>query len=296
MNDLSDLNFAIAAQQFRAEVTFKKVKELLEANQIDIILLKGPHLGNTVYDSPKDRLYGDVDVLVRPRDFSKAAAALHSGGFAPLAFETFAPEVQDDFKHWEYRSPWGVIVEMHRWLSGHDRFDVDSEGLFERAESFTFGETPAMGLGKEDLLMHLCLHMGTSYFRAIERKHVLDIALLTREKNIDWIILLERAKQAGAGAIVFYSLKAAQLQNQANIPAKVLKKLRPWFFRRRWLEKYIDPGTFPMYRFQEHSMDQTKLNLILLLMDKPGQWVKFMGRMIWLKARMLVKKKGKERR
>ena len=163
-SQLYEANIAIAAQQLLAEVTFKNVRDLLAEKGIEVLLLKGPHLGNTVYDSPKDRLYGDLDILVRPEDFERATNVLLENGFKPFTFDTFTPEIRRDFKHWEFRSPWGILVELHRWLSGHDRYPLDSVGLFPRAEKFVFGETPAMGLGVEDLLLHLCLHMGSSFF------------------------------------------------------------------------------------------------------------------------------------
>jgi hypothetical protein len=288
---ISNSNLAIAALQLQTEVAFKNTNEILAAKGIDVLLLKGPHLGHTVYDGAKDRLYNDIDILVRPKDFDVAAAVLRENNFQPFAFDTFVPEIQRDFKHWEFRSPWwGVIIELHRWLSGHDRFNVDSEGLFERAEPFNFGETNALGLGKEDLLLHLCLHMGTSYFKAIERKHVLDIALLIKKKSIDWSVFLSRVRKAGAGAIAYYSLKTAQLQDGAAVPADILKALHPGRLRRLWLEKYIDPGVFPIYRFSNHSLKKIKRNLVLPLMDRPSQWGRFFTRMIGLKMRMLVRK------
>jgi len=285
--DLTELKLARAVFQLRAEITFKKIKELLEPLEIQVLVLKGPHLGSTVYDSPQQRLYGDLDILVRPDEFDRAAALLRENGFEPFAFDEFAPEIQRDFKHWEYRSPQGVIVELHRWLSGHDRFDVDSGGLFERAEPFTFGETPAKGLGKEDLLLHLCLHMGTSYFLAIERKHIQDIALLVGKREVDWIVFMKRAQGAGAAAVVHYALLATRLQEGAEIPARVLGELRPCFFRRLWLDAHIDPGSYPIYRFPLHSMKRIKRRLLLPLLDRPGQWLAFIARMTGNKLRAL---------
>jgi hypothetical protein len=164
---LSDANLPITVHLLRAEVTFKKVRDLLAEKNIEVILLKGPHLGHTVYDLPQERLYGDLDVLVKPGDFKKAAVVLQENGFKPIAFDSFTPEIQRDFKHWEFISPWGILVELHRWLSGHDRYPLDSDGFFARAEMFRFGETEALGLGTEDLLLHLCLHMGASFFIVI---------------------------------------------------------------------------------------------------------------------------------
>jgi len=286
---MTNSNLAIAAQQLRAEVTFKKIKEILSEKNIDIILLKGPHLGNTIYDSPKERLYCDLDILVRPVDFETASALLLENRFEPFAFNTFTPEIQRDFKHWEFRSPWGIVVELHRWLSGHDRYPVDSAGLFERAEKFDFGETPALGLAVEDLLLHLCLHMGTSYFRVIEPKHVADISLLIKKQELDWPVFLRRVKKAGARSIAYYSLQAAQLQQGAPVPVDITGKLRPGKWRRIWLEKYVDPGSYPIYRFPKHSIEKIKRNLLLPLLDRPGQWLSFFWRLAGTKLRMILR-------
>jgi hypothetical protein len=288
--EISSSNLAIAARQLRAEVTFKKIREIYDKNNIALILLKGPHLGNTIYDSPKERLYGDLDVLVLPDDFERATALLLANSFKPFAYDTFAPETQRDFKHWEFISPWGILVEMHRWLSGHDRYPIDSAGLFARAEKFNFGAVEALGLASEDLLLHLCLHMGTSYFHVIERKHVTDIGLLIKKRAINWPVFLQRVKTAGAGAIAYYALLAAREQEGAIVPAEVMDRLRPGRLRRLWLEKYIGPQSFPIYRFPEDPIKRIKRNLLLPLLDGPGQWVNFFVRTAGTKFRMVLRR------
>jgi hypothetical protein len=271
---------AVAAHQLRAEASFKKTKEILNGKGIELLLLKGPHLGSTVYDHPGQRLYADLDILVRPKDFKAAANALEENGFKPLSFSYFCRKVQEDFKHWEYGSPYGWTIELHRWLSGHDRFDIDVDVLFDRAEPFLFGETPALGLGHEDLLLHLCLHMGTSYFKLIERKHVLDIALLVQKREIDWPVFLVRVKQAGMRAIAYYSLKAAMEQDGARVPGNMLKELRPGRFRCAWLERFIDTASFPIYRSPDDPWARAKRMLLLPFIDGWGRRGKLVLRMI----------------
>jgi hypothetical protein len=290
MADKTNTNLAIAAQQLRAEVTFKKTSEILAAAGIDVLLLKGPHLGSTIYDAPKDRLYGDLDILVQPADFEKAAALLLDNGFTPFAYDTFSPEIQRDFKHWEFRSPWGVLVELHRWLSGHDRYPVDSAGLFARAEKFAFGETQALGLGLEDLLLHLCLHMGASFFFVIEPKHVLDIALLTQKRQLQWDVIVKRCVQFRLRTIVYYALRAAREQHQAEIPEMVFTRLCPGWLRRKWLDRYLRPGTYPIYRFPKQRLSQIKARLLLPLIDRCSDWPRYLlrlgrvyGKSIWQK-------------
>jgi hypothetical protein len=290
MPTLTNPGLFISAMQLRAEMTFKNVRDLLAAEKIDVILLKGPHLGATVYDSPRERLYADLDVLVRPKDFDDAATRLLENGFTPFAFDRHDPEVQRDFKHWEYRSPSGVLVELHRWLSGHDRYPVDVDGLFARSVDFKFGETRARGLAPEDLLLHLCLHMGTSYFHAIETKHVTDIALLTKKRELDWDVFCKRAKKGGARVIVYYALMAARLQDGAVVADDIFNNLRPGFIRRRCIEKFIDPASFPVYRSKDDHIKIVKRNLLLPLMDRPGQWAGLAGRILATKLKIMIKK------
>jgi len=288
---LSETNLPLTVQQMLAEVTFQKVQKILAEKDIRVLLLKGPHLGHTVYDSPRDRFYGDLDILVRPVDFEKAAAVLLENGFKPFAYDTFPPETQRDFKHWEFSSPWGILVELHRWLSGHDRYPLDSAGLFARAEKFVFGETPAMGLGVEDLLLHLCLHMGSSFFFVIEPKHILDIALLTRERQLNWDIFVERCSQFRLPTIAYYALLAAKEQQHAEIPEMVFARLRQGWLRRRWLNRYLRPGTFPIYRFPEQRLTQIKIRLLLPLIDRFSDWPRYLlrlgrvyGKSLWQRA------------
>jgi len=289
---LSETNLPITIQQLRAEVTFKKIKEILAEKNIEVILLKGPHLGHTVYDLPRERLYCDLDIMVRPGDFEMAATILLENGFKPFAYDTFPSEIQRDFKHWEFRSPWGELVELHRWLSGHDRYPLDSAGLFARAEKFVFGETTALGLGLEDLLLHLCLHMGASFFFVIESKHVLDIALLTRKRQLNWNAFIQRCTQFRLQTIAYYVLLAAKEQQHAEIPEMVFARLRPGWLRRRWLDRYLRPGTFPIYRFPEQRLTQIKIRLLLPLIDRFSDWPRYLlrlgkvyGKSFWQKRR-----------
>jgi len=292
---LSEANLPITIQQLRAEITFRKIRDLFSGEGIDVLLLKGPHVGSTVYNSPLDRLYGDLDILVKPGEFDCAAALLLNHGFEPFAFDAYTPEIQQDFKHWEFRSPMGILVELHRWLSGHDRYPLDIDGFFNRAEKFRFGETDALGLGTEDLLLHLCLHMGGSFFHVIERKHVLDIALLTRKRLLNWDDFLARCRQFRMQTIVYYSLLAAREQDGGEIPEAVLARLRPGWLRRLWLGRYLSPGNFPIYRFPKQNYIQIKVRLLFPLIDHISDWPRYVirlgrvyGKSLWQGAKKKV--------
>jgi hypothetical protein len=45
-----------------------------------------------------------------------------------------------------------------------------------------------------------------------------------------------------------------------------------------------------MFRFPEWSINKAKRNLLLPLMDRPGQWGSFLRRMVVVKFRIVVRK------
>jgi Uncharacterised nucleotidyltransferase len=80
----------------------------LEEAGISSLLLKGPAIGRWLYDSPGERVYDDIDLLVRESDLGRAEAKLREHGFR---------FVHDDWhgRVWQ-RGP--VSIDLHRRLAG----------------------------------------------------------------------------------------------------------------------------------------------------------------------------------
>ena len=87
----------------------------------------------------------------------------------------------------------------------------------------------------------------------------------------------------------------------------VFAKLRPGCLRRRWLDRYLRPETFPIYRFPEQRLTQIKIRLLLPLIDRFSDWPRYLlrlgrvyGKSFWQKAndnkKVKVEVKGKEER
>ena len=150
----------LAGAQLLAEAAYQQVSCALDSCGVDHLLLKGPHLGWTVYSDPAERPYGDLDVLVRAEQFDDAVTALTAGGFAPEgALEGRSATWAAGYNK-KHVSPHGWLVELHRELAPHGQYFIDYAGLFSRAEAFRFGPLPARGLATEDLLLHLVVHAG----------------------------------------------------------------------------------------------------------------------------------------
>lgn len=250
------------------EVTCGQAQKLLAAEGIPMLVLKGPHVAAVLYDDPAQRDYCDLDVLVRPENFVRAARALVAGGFClnspnprRLASERADYQLQ-------FRSPRGVLLELHRALADTSQFRSDVEGFFHRSEEFEFGELQARGLGTEDLLLHLCLHFGKRHFITSEKKHLRDIAHLVERRVVEWDVFLARVHASRCKIVTYFCLRAVQEQNETQVPAKVLESLRPGPCRRRPLKKYIDPCAFPLYKSVADFSGLRERIVNLLLLDR----------------------------
>jgi hypothetical protein len=197
---------------------------------IEILVLKGPALAESVYPHPALRPFGDLDLLVRPADRLRMDAVLRALGHRRVADEhSWEFDVAFDGAT-VYEAPTGVRVDLHWSLLTEPRFtwnDPAQADVWERAVPLTLAETPARGLGPEDLVLHLAAHLAvhhslTGLLRAW------DIALiLGRDGDLDWDALLARAARWRIRRAVFFVLLGVRDRFAIPVPPRVLNRLRP---------------------------------------------------------------------
>lgn len=281
---------AIIVTQVRFGLEVKNIKTICDEKNLSFIVLKGAHLGNTIYSNPVERLYCDLDLLVKPTEFLSVIGLLQSNGYDGPLEDPKRVATERAFYCLTLISPLRISVEIHRDLSGYGRYPVNIEKLFERAEVFEIDETKVHGLGSEDLLLHLCLHMIKSYFR-VERKHVEDVALLIQRRKVNWDTFLERVADAKCCYGVYYALLAARDQLNAEIPDSVLRVLSPPRLRKRWLDLYLNPSAFPIYKYPGHEIGKVQMRLGLALMDRVSDWVPFLWKYLGIRVHdVLIRK------
>jgi len=250
------------------EITLGEIQKLLAAANIPILVLKGPHVAGTLYDDPAERIYCDLDVLVRPEHYYPAARILLPNGFKLFSVNKRRLASEKADYQLLLRAPRGVVIELHCALADRDQFYSDVNGFFQRSEEFILGDLRLQGLGKEDNLVHLCLHLGKRHFSHGEKKHLLDIALLLKKKKVDWPIFLDRVKRAGCRMITYYCLEAVRIRQGTEVPREIMASLSPSPWRRRILGRYLDPNVFPIYRFHETVPGFRERMVNLLLLDR----------------------------
>lgn len=137
-----------------------KLIELLEANGIEFVIIKGA-AASVYYPDPFLRMMGDVDLLVKRKDFERTAKLLEENGFSG----SDSADANED--HHNGYVKYNVVFELHRRLPIVDEkndklISAFEEGISEREygsiEGISFPMLPQK-LNGMVLLFHINQHL-----------------------------------------------------------------------------------------------------------------------------------------
>lgn len=144
----------------KAEQKLLRLADAFEAEGIGYAVLKGPALAHTVYEEPCLRPFGDLDLLVRSRDYDRAAALL-----GRLGHVRRRPEPRPG---WEARfgkasvhidPDDGIEVDLHRTLVlGPFGQWIDGGELMDHRATFPLGGREVSRLDDTGMLLNVALH------------------------------------------------------------------------------------------------------------------------------------------
>ncbi len=246
------------------EGNYEKLSGILQAfreSGIKVLLLKGIHLARFVYRDVGLRPMGDVDILVRKEDLNSAEEIMFRLGYkyaGPLrsangsgenSSDTITKDTPDLYYELykvvhhhlrQFVNPAGIqVLEVH-WglMKPHLPFEIDVDGLWERAEKMKMGEHDVFVLSPEDLLLYLSMHIACSdELKKSGLRPYCDIAYILKHylHRIDWNILKRRAHEWGAAKYLFLTLLLSQEILGFSLPPGLLDSIRPRSFNERIL-------------------------------------------------------------
>ena len=236
---MTEIKHRYRASTVRSLLMYRRVLKLLEVltrRGLDFIVLKGPALGTTVYPDPSLRVFNDLDLLVRERDWAAADEILRDLGFIP---EQDLPEPPPKL------IPEAVLYELN-YHSIHDGFIVevhyndvlqvglaarDVEGFWQRATLANIEDLAFRILSIEDQIIHLCAHMHCHIYTRLN--WFSDLAFILRQwrGEIEWEKLVSIAEKEGVRVPVYYGLRYLDKLLEVSPPSQVLQALRPDEFR-----------------------------------------------------------------
>ncbi|MGI4788207.1 MAG: nucleotidyltransferase family protein [Janthinobacterium lividum] len=245
----------------------RPLAELLDAcgaAALDLIVLKGAALAETVYPRPSLRPFGDIDVLIRLEDASRVFALLSKLGYVveAAAWKDLVSGRGCEANFFRSTERGVVVIEVHTDLLNNALFQglvsLDHAGLWQRSRPACLAGTGGWVLGPEDQLLHLCLHLACHYFAAPNSLE--DIVQICIVQSVDWPLFLTLCRKANAVTIGYCGLFAALTRGGASVPPFVLESLAPRSHRRT-LENLVTP------RSGEVQSNSCRFLLVWLLLD-----------------------------
>ena len=124
-------------------------------------VIKGPALSFTVYDTPEERTFTDLDVVVPPSSLAVVLQRLRAAG-ARVHDRDWQHLIDQRAGEMTLSSPYGITIDLH-WrlhndivLCGHGTLPI--EELLERSRVVRIDDRPIRTLGGADALAHLAVH------------------------------------------------------------------------------------------------------------------------------------------
>jgi len=203
-----------------------EVMDAFNRKRIDTLLIKGPALAWTVYPGPATRPFSDIDLLVRPDQYSKTKETLCQLGYHSQTnrFDTFQemfnaePFVHsaDKMKYFEVDVHWSLF-QYH----GLNRSNCIEE-VFQNPKTV---ETPTLRfetLDRVNALIYAAFQLILHHPDGMRLTWIGDIALLSQSLVFpdEWEVLRQRCSALKLSLAMKEALKLAQIWYGLQIPEK----------------------------------------------------------------------------
>ncbi|MDV2496321.1 MAG: nucleotidyltransferase family protein [bacterium] len=231
---LTQFHYAIAARNLRIFKGVASIIEQLRQAMVEVVVLKGAHLAEAVYPSVGCRPLGDVDLLIRPADFSNAARVL-----SELGYDAFtSPEVDTSLSvgttlnasWWNHPDPDSISLHLHWHLRNTSLpyglvTAVDDERLWADAKGFDLADYATRGLAPHHLLLHLADHAVVHRYDRLMLLADMAAVIERYGDSLDWPLMLDEAQSFGLLSSLAMSLQLAARYAAAPVPPGVLETL-----------------------------------------------------------------------
>ncbi|RZB30197.1 MAG: hypothetical protein SRB1_02477 [Desulfobacteraceae bacterium Eth-SRB1] len=216
----------------------KIVLALFNQSKLQVIVMKGAALAETVYGNPALRPMSDVDLLVKKENLRQADELLKKVGYSPADRSVDNVDFTSTYlTTLDYRNPAKNSPSFHvHWhfvnstipnesYIGHIKMD----NIWQDAVKTIIADTETWVMAPHHLLIHLSEHAlrvthslnKLSYFCDIDR------AINYYGKGLDWDLLIQDTLKFNLNKMVYTTLYFSRYFIKANVPEDVLLKLKP---------------------------------------------------------------------
>jgi hypothetical protein len=247
----------------------------LESTGIGAVLLKGVGFDRALYPLDAPRVGGDIDLLVRGRDFDAVCSIVEALAAPAHSYRDRQVSRSRGYERlFLTGGPLGTLVEVHRALTVPDVFLIDHDALIERARPHPGLDAPAARiLDPEDTLLHLAVHA----FRhlRVENHALLDVHEVFTQWQPDASVLLERAGAWGARSALYRLLESAREVCRTLVPVDLLEQLRPGAMRDELSRRVYRFASERELRLPDPGYRLTQLASLAAVPDRPAGVLRF---------------------
>ena len=261
----------------------EEVASKLKENKIDIVALKNAGITKAIFKNNACSPMGDLDLLVRSKDFRKA----HEIILNDLDFTfKFRSEFEEEDLEEAFRgggTEYYKIVDGHkvwielqwrpiagRWIQPHN--EPDGDNLMDN--SIEVENSNIRILAPEDNLLQVALHTAKhSYVRAPGFRLHSDVDRIVRFQAIDWKKFEEKVCNLKIKTAVYFSLYFASQLIKTPIPDFILSSLKPSWLRKKMILQFINKSGI----YNQNKKKFSKIGYIvfnLALYDSIGENIK----------------------
>ncbi len=217
---------SITARNLALAGELRKLLRTFRDQRIPCLPLRGLALAERLYGDIPPRPMGDIDLLVRKEDLHRVQALFEALGFNEMDRRPgFAAAFSYTLKFFVERSVM-VIVEPH-WTIAYPPFidKLDMEAVWSRCVPARVVGEETLSLGREDLLVHLCLHLTHRDDAPFLWLYELDRYIRQESDAMRWDLVLSISREVGVEQLVGHALNGAVTKFGAPVPADVLDDL-----------------------------------------------------------------------
>ena len=256
-----------------------QVLKSLKGMDIDVILLKGIALAETVYRNIALRPMGDMDLLIKDEELPRVKELLSNRLYQELKIQRHSLDsANSKFTYIKKIGNHSFSLDLHLNLEGKSTaLGINMDEIWRNAIESNINGEHVLLLSMEDTLLYACWH--TSHHLFPRLIWLCDIARIISvyDESINWGTVIKRAEEWKIKSQIYYSLYLAEELVGASIPLDVLIKLKPGHLQAR-LFNFI---MYNMGYWNGHIKEPNHLflfSLQLLLKDGVINKIKFFAR------------------
>jgi hypothetical protein len=208
-----------------------EIVDALERAGVPTLVLKGPAVAVTLYGDLFLREFGDLDILVKSADVTRATEVAQALGFAP--WKATAGAQEELLQHVDYsrtftRPDDDLDLDLHWDLArSFFRGRVEAEALWRDTGALDLHGRELRTLSPDLLLLSLCVH-GAKHgpFPWPRLKWICDVAeFVRRADHLDWEAIIRRAGDLGCHRTLLFGLAVARPLLDGSLPPPIEREL-----------------------------------------------------------------------